>query len=156
MTPLQTAVEAAVRELVVELGPLDPAAAHAALWPYVRAAVAPYAPRAAQASVSTPRDRRVRRWQYTVRFWDSAGELVAETDPEQMEGTGAVPSIIAALAEELHGFVPAELHPEVTKARLPQLRNNLGRGPRAALRIPYADGSGAPHVCQMDIHRLEG
>jgi hypothetical protein len=73
-----------------------------------------------------------------------------------MEGTGGVPAIIEGLAEQLHGFVPAELHPAAVKAKLPQLRNNLGRQPRGVLRISYADGQGQPHICQMDIHRLEG
>jgi hypothetical protein len=156
MTRLETAVDEAVRLCVAEHGPMDPAAIHAALWPLVRAAAAPYAPRAAAPQPAAARDRRVRRWQYTVRFWNDAGELVGETDPEQMEGTGAVPQILATLAEQLHEFVPPELTPEAVKARLPQLRNNLGRGNHATLRISYADGGGRGHACQMDIHRLEG
>jgi hypothetical protein len=156
MTPLETAVESAVRELVAQAGPMDAEAVHAALWPYVRAAAAPYAPRPAVPVAATPKDRRAKVWQYTVKFWNADGELVGETDPERMEGTGGVPGIIEGLAEQLHGFVPPELHPDATKARLPQLRNNLGRQPRGVLRIPYADGQGQPHICQMDIHRLEG
>lgn len=155
MTPLETAVESAVRELVAQAGPMDAEAVYAALWPYVRAAAAPYAPRTAPPSPQT-RDRRAKVWQYTVKFWNADGELVGETDPERMEGTGGVPTILAGLAEQLHGFVPPELHPEATKAKLPQLRNNLGRQPRGVLRIPYADGQGQSHICQMDIHRLEG
>lgn len=156
MSPLESAVAAAVAALHAERGPLDAATTHAALWPYVRAAAAPYAPRTTQAPASPARDRRVRRWQYTVRFWDAAGELVAETDPEHMDGTGSVPQILSSLAEQLHGFVPPELSVEAVKARLPQLRNNLGRGSRGVLRIGYADGNGMMHSSQMDIHRLEG
>lgn len=157
MTPLETAVEFAVRELVAQSGPMDPEAVHAALWPYVRAAVAPYAPNKYPQPSASTRDRRAKYWQYTVKFWDAAGELVGETDPERMEGTGGVPGILYFLAEQLHeGFVPPELMPEATKTRLPQLRNNLGRQPRAVLRIPYADGQGQAYICQMDIHRLEG
>jgi YD repeat-containing protein len=155
MYPLQIAVEAAVRALVEQTGPMDAEQVHAALWPAVREAAAPYAPRSALPAAST-RDRRAKHWQYTVKFWDAAGELIGETDPARMEGTGGVPEILAGLAEQLHGFVPAEMHPEATRARLPQLRNNLGRQPRAVMRIGYADGQGQPHVCQVDIHRLEG
>jgi hypothetical protein len=145
----------AVRELVARHGPMDAAALQAALWPYVKVAAAPYAAQPTPAAATQLRDRRVRRWQYIVRFWDAAGELMAETDPEVMDGTGSVPAILASLAEQLHGFVPAELASEVTKARLPQLRNNLGRGSRGVVRVNYADGQGAAHICQMDIHRLE-
>ena len=156
MTPLETAVESAVRELVAQAGPMDAEAVHAALWPYVKAAAAPYAPCSAPPVATAPKDRRAKVWQYTVKFWDAAGELIGETDPERMEGTGSVPGILADLVEELHGFVPPELHPAAVKARLRQLRNNLGRQPRGVLRISYADGQGQPHICQMDIHRLEG
>jgi hypothetical protein len=156
MTPLEIAVDEAVRALVTERGPMEPEALHAALWPCVRAAAAHYAPRTTPAPASPARDRRVRRWQYTVRFWNDAGELVAETDPEHMEGTGSVPQILSSLAEQLHGFVPPELSVEAVKGRLQQLRNNLGRGSRGVLRIGYADGNGGGHTCQMDIHRLEG
>lgn len=152
--PLETAVGVAVRTLIAEHGPMDAAAAHATLWPYVRRAMSELAPASAAPAAEPARDRRVRRWQYVVRFWDGSGELVAETDPEVMEGTGNVPHILASLAQQLHGFVPWELHVEAVKARLPQLRNNLGRMSRATLRIAHADGSGAPFVCLVDIHRL--
>lgn len=152
---LETAVAAAVAALIAERGPMDPAAAHAALWPYVRDAAAPYAPRSVPAERGGSRDRRTRPWQYVVRFWDAAEELTAETDPEVMEGTGNVPTILANLAHQLHGFVPDELSEEATRSRLPQLRNNLGRGSHATLRIPYMDEAGAACNCQMDVHRLE-
>lgn len=155
MTPLETAVNDAVRLVMTEYGPMPPDALHAALWPYVRAAAAPYAERPVSPAPGAPRDRRVRLWQYTVRFWDAAAELAAETDPEQMEGTGGIPEILATLAKQLHGDVPADLMPEVTKTRLPQMRNNLGRYGKAALRVPY-EFAGETFVCQMDIHRLEG
>lgn len=156
MTPLETAVESAVRELVALHGPMGAEAAHAALWPYVKAAAGPYAPRAAAPLPKETRDRRAKVWQYTVKFWDEAGELVAETDPERMDGTGAVPETLAGLARQLHGYVPDDLRPHETRLRLPQLRNNLGRAQRASLRVKYTDNSGAAFVCQMDIHRLEG
>lgn len=155
MSAIETAVSAAVAALVEQHGPLEPAQAHAALWPYVRAAAAPYAPRSAPAPAAAAKDRRVRRWQYVARFWDAAGELIGETEPEVMEGTGSVPDILSALAVQLHDALPDALCAAEVKARLPQLRNNLGRGSRAVLRIPYTH-AGEQYTCQMDIHRLEG
>lgn len=156
MSDIQTAVSTAVSALMAERGPLEPAAAHAALWPYVQAAAAPYTWRAATPAPESTRDRRVRAWSYVVRFWDSANELVAETDPERMEGTGSIPEILSNLAAQLHDTLPDALNKAEIKARLPQLRNNLGRGARAVLRIPYEDAfSGESFICQMDIHRLE-
>lgn len=153
-TTVLASVESAVQALAHALGPQDAAAMHAALWPYVQAAAAPYAPRDVPAPSEPTGDRRTRPWQYVARFWDASGELVAETDPAIMDGTGNLPTIIATLATQLHEFLPAELHPEATKGRLPQLRNNLGRGKRAALRISYADGAGETCNCQVDVHRL--
>lgn len=155
MTPLESAVAAAVAALHAERGPMDAPATYAALWPYVRAAVAPSAGGEESPPVAPSSDRRVRPWQYTARFWDAAGELVAETDPEVMQGTGSVPEILATLAQQLHGGIPVEMYPAELKARLPQLRNNLGRYGKAVLRIPYVF-DGASLVCQLDVYRMEG
>lgn len=156
MTPLESAVADAVAALRDELGPMDARATHAALWPYVRAAVSPASAGEEAPPAASISDRRKKPWQYTARFWNADGELVAETDPEVMLGSGQIPEILAGLAQQLHGIVPLELAPEATKARLPQLRNNIGRYGKAVLRISYEHDIGATMLCQLDIYRMEG
>ncbi len=147
-----------VSELMEKEGLSDAAAVHAALWPDVCAAVRIYLEES-PAPVA-PADRRTRPWQYVARFWEIAQtgpELVAETDPAVMDGTGQIPGIVISLAAELHechpNLLPADLTHEALRERLPQLRVNLGRSPSAALRIPYAISEGS-YLCQLDVYRL--
>jgi hypothetical protein len=146
---------------------------HATLWPYVVSACATERALRAEPPITTP-DRRAKRWQYTVRFWrdtEMGPELVAETDPAVMLGTGDLPRIVADLAEQTHEYLPDDLALEETKKRLPQFRNNLGRASSAVLRIPYTvvevetDHTGRPvhqtvnntvasYMVQVDVLRL--
>jgi hypothetical protein len=158
-------VSAAVEEILSTLSPGDiptngtlVAAVHARLWPYVAAAVAA-AVAARDLPPSGSSDRRIRPWQYTARFWNLDGELIAETDPCIMQGTGGLPLIVLGLARELHGGaeLQAPMTAEGVKERLPQLRNNLGRADSATLRMSYtAQGTGltGSFACQIDVYRL--
>ncbi|MCK9513684.1 MAG: hypothetical protein M0R28_21005 [Pigmentiphaga sp.] len=142
---------------------------HAQLWPRLCGAIetelflsysnVPTAP--------TGKDRRAKPWQYVVRFWmqtPNGPELVGQTDPEIMMGTGEIPTIVTTIAAQLHeDGAPDELKPDAVKALLPQFRNNLGRANTATLRIPYvyADmdegemgGRAVEYLCQIDVYRL--
>lgn len=141
---------------------------HALLWPHLcRAVENELFVSYADAPATGPKDRRSKPWQYVARFWmktPNGPELVAETDPEIMHGTGELPTIVAKLAAQLHeDGAPDELKPEAVKALLPQFRNNLGRANTATLRIPYvyADmdegemgGRAVDYLCQIDVYRL--
>jgi hypothetical protein len=134
-------------------------ALHAAFWPYVSAAAEQVTPAETppEAVHATPADRRTRLWQVTLRFWATppAGpELVAETDPAVIEGTGGLPAAVADTAAQLHGEVPAALDAEHVRPTLPQLRNNLGRRGAAVLRLPYVWEEQA-YLCQVDVVRLD-
>lgn len=142
---------------------------HARLWPLVAASVEMHTD-PARPSSPVVRDRRVRSWQYVARFWYQGAngpELVAETDPTIMHGTGQLPEIIRELAAQLHecppNTLPDALSEEALKEKLPQFRNNLGRANNSALRIQYpfavleADPDGGhveTYLCQVDVHRL--
>lgn len=108
-------------------------------------------------------DKRAKPWQIQVRFWNGE-DLVGETDPEVIQGTGEIATMVAAVAADLHGTVPEELTVDAVKAHLPQLRNNLARQRAAVLRIKYeaADleddpvlaGRAVQYQCQVDVFRL--
>lgn len=169
MSDLATHVSAAVDAMLSEPGALADVppdrlgpAVHAALWPHVHAAVADALAARDLPAPAAPADRRARPWQYVARFWTADGDLVGETDPAVIHGTGELPGIVRALAAELHGdealFSP-EMDPDVLKGKLPQLRNNLGRADSAVLRIPYEilqpnGNRGESFVCQVDVYRL--
>jgi hypothetical protein len=126
---------------------------HARLWTYVTHAVRELDPSSAAEAPS--RDARSKPWQYVIRFIQvqaSGIQVVAETDPEIMQGTGHLPAIIAKYAQEMHDAIPAELDEEAVKKLILQMRNNLGRQGTATLRISYrlADGS---FQCQAIISK---
>lgn len=137
---------------------------HAYLWPFVQTA-AEHAVDAGivpdvepEAAAPEPRDQRVKLWQCTTRFWmmtANGPELMAETDPEIIEGTGLIPLRLESYGRMMHeeGSV-SELSEAALKERLPQLRNNLGRQGSAVLRIEYETG-GAAWLCQADVIRLD-
>lgn len=155
-TDVQRHVTAAVAEILPMLGASADMnhAVHAALWPYVVAAVLDIAP---TDTIPTATDRRTRPWRYVVRFWkrtDTGLDLVGETDPSIMMGTGEIATILQELTAEMHGAVPEAINEGQIRARLPQFRNNLGRGTSATLRIEYHALEGA-HIAQMDVYRLE-
>ena len=166
---LQELVLSAVTHLVETENLTSAADVHAALWPHVVQAFAECceAADAPPLPVEEPKDRRVRPWQYQARFWldtENGPELVAETDPDVMDGTGALPMIVRDLAASLHecelSDLPETLSHEALKEKLPQLRNNLGRAKRSALRIPYVflglhEESTAAYLCQVDVYRLD-
>ncbi|HEX2239156.1 MAG TPA: hypothetical protein VHJ19_12710 [Gammaproteobacteria bacterium] len=107
----------------------------------------------------TEGDRRAKQWGYIARFWSGLkGDpvLEAETEPAVMQGTGQLPTIVADLAEQMHGEIPAELTAEAIKARLPQVRNNLGRNDsgQTVLRVDYEIAGGDVWRCQVDIARV--
>lgn len=159
---IQRHVSAAVLELLREQPSehlRDPAYLHGKLLPYVESALQG---RDGPTPAPAPRDRRAKPWEYVARFWrlDDLGEadLIGETDRSIMYGTGQVPAILARLAGELHGGIPGELHPAITRRRLPQLRNNLGRAATSStLRITYDIEEGEQsgrYLCQLDIYRV--
>lgn len=134
---------------------------HAYLWPLVavatEAAAAAGAVPATEPAAPEPKDRRVRLWQCTVHFWrmtENGPELVAETDPEIIEGTGTLSALVEQYGLDLHGLSVPELHRDAIKAQLPQLRNNLGRRGSAVLRVEYSLGAES-WLCQVDVIRLE-
>lgn len=126
------------------------------LWAYVTHAMQEVNPSASLiAADSEPkRDGRSKTWQYIIRFWQRTPlgtELIAETDGvEAVQGTGELPAIVARYAQELHEQIPSELTEEAVKAKLPQLRNNLGRQGSAVLRMEYRAGDDA-YLCQVDV-----
>jgi hypothetical protein len=137
---------------------------HAYLWPFVATGVelavanGVYTPPADTPTPPEVQDKRVKRWRHRFYFWKISPighDLIAETDPEIMEGTGTLPDIVERYGLELHGAdaFPEELSIDATKARLPQLRNNLGRQGSAVLRIEYAVGDDR-WLCQVDVIRL--
>ena len=136
---------------------------HAYLWPLVaeateHAAASGLVPASDKGEPApAPRDQRVKLWQCVTRFWlrtENGPELMAETDPEILEGTGMLPPRLAHYATEMHaGHVP-EMAEDVLKERLPQLRNNLGRQGSAVLRVEY-EADGAAWLCQTDVIRLD-
>lgn len=161
MTTPQRLVDELVTLLAPHLpdGPVSLAErAHAALWPLVQEAVKKLPAEEKRALTPQKSDKRTRLWQYVVRFWlvrPTGPELVAETDPEIMEGTGSLPRVVRAYAQELHGRIPTDLSDGALRALLPQMRNNLGRSASTSLRVPYTHGDDA-FLCQFDITRLEG
>lgn len=132
------------------------------LWPFIVAAAEHAAaegvvPEDPEGAAPAPRDSRVKLWQCTTRFWlhsANGPELVAETDPEILEGTGMIPLQLEAYAWDLHEESVPELSQDSLKERLPQLRNNLGRQGSAVLRVEYEVG-GASWLAQVDVIRLD-
>lgn len=132
------------------------------LWPYVHAA-AEHAvsegvvPKAEKGAVAPePRDKRVKLWQCVTRFWlqtANGPELMAETDPEVIEGTGTLTTLVPKYGKEMHGVSVPDLTAKAVKERLPQLRNNLGRQGSAVLRIEHQIGD-EQWLCQVDVIRL--
>jgi hypothetical protein len=146
-------VLSATRLIIADMGDAPDASSleervHARLWTYVTHAVRELDPSSAAEAPS--RDARSKPWQYVIRFVQVAPtgiQVIAETDPEIMQGTGHLPAIIAKYAEELHetlpGAGPAELSDEAVKKLIPQMRNNLGRQGTATLRISYLFAAGS-------------
>jgi len=134
---------------------------HAYLWPFVQSAAEFAAAEGivppTESPAPDPRDRRVRLWQCVTRFWlrsEGGDELVAETDPEVLEGTGMIPLMLEDYGLDMHEVAVPELSRDALKGRLPQLRNNLGRQGSAVLRIEY-ELAGASWLCQTDVIRLD-
>jgi hypothetical protein len=159
MSDLKSHVSAAVEALCASPSfPVDvpadrlAAALHARLWPHVEEAVGTYL---AGRDLPAPgrADRRARPWQYVARFWDASGELIGETDPAIIQGTGELPGVAQRLMEELHEGVAFSDMQETIKARLPQLRNNLGRADNSVMRIPYRVEE-RDFLCQLEVYRL--
>lgn len=137
-----------------------PEEVHARLWPHVRTAFHELVPPPEPSAPDSPapkRDRRTRPWQYVVRFWRDE-DLLGETDPAIIRGTGELVVILPALAAQLHEGGSHDLTEERVKEKLPQFRTNLGRGANATLRIPYLaadpDGSELDYMVQVDVYRL--
>lgn len=130
---------------------------HARLWSYVTHAVRELNPSAIE-SQTPKRDSRAKPWKYVVRFWnvtELGNNLIAESDEEIMQGTGALKQVIPQYAGDLHeGFIPPELSEESIKSKLTQLRNNLGRQGSAVLRIPYTIGEDN-FLCNVDVVSLD-
>lgn len=152
-------VLSATRLIMQDMGEAPDAASleervHARLWTYVTHAVRELDP--SSAAETPARDARSKPWQYVIRFVQAAPtgiQVVAETDPEIMQGTGHLPAIIAKYAEEMHdGVIPAELSEEAVKKLIPQMRNNLGRQGTATLRISYKFGDDS-FQCQATISK---
>lgn len=162
MSEIATHVAAAVGLALSNNPSMDatPEAVHAFLWAHVKQAVD--AERGAMDLPPIEQDKRIKPWLYVARFWDNGPigpELIGETDPTLMNGTGELPSIIRTLAAEVHetNTLPPKLAEEHLKTLLPQLRNNLGRGNNATLRINYCleNIEAAPdYICQVDVFRL--
>jgi hypothetical protein len=126
---------------------------HARLWTYVTHAVRELDP--SSAAEAPARDARSKPWQYVIRFVQVGGagiQVVAETDPEIMQGTGHLPAILVKYAQEMHDAVPDELSEEAVKKLIPQMRNNLGRQGAATLRISYTF-AGESFQCQAIISK---
>lgn len=130
---------------------------HIALWPYVTHAVAEVLVPSAPAPDAPKPDRRSKSWRVVVRFWhahaDGVAELVAETDPETITGTGKLPELIKKYAEEMcpdDALFPSALVAASIRERIPQLRNNLGRQGSATLRIEYIY-EGAEYLCEVSV-----
>lgn len=160
----------AARAAARDSRPLDETV-QALIWPHVRSAVDALGEPTDGAESAARSDQRTKPWQYVARFWQhtpNGPELVAETDPEIMHGTGELPAIVQGLASQLHecaaNTLPDALSDDSLRDRLPQLRNNLGRGRAAVLRIEYTfvhlddepplEGSAADFLCQVDVYRL--
>ena len=125
---------------------------HGKLWPYVTHAVRELNPSAVP---TAKRDGRSKSWQYVVRFWEMTAigpQQLAVTDVEMMQGTGSLVGIVQGYVMELHEIdtLPSELSEESIKAKLPQLRNNLGRQDSAVLRLEYKLGDDS-YLCQVDV-----
>lgn len=152
-------VQRAVSALLPDVGEnITAPALHAALYPYVVMAAAEIG--AESGTTAPPKsDRRSKPWQVVIRFWNqgpNGPELGGETDPLVVEGTGELATMIPDLAAQLYGDVPEPLSEEAVKARLPQLRNNLGRAKSAALRIDFGHLGAEPRgTCQADVYRLD-
>jgi hypothetical protein len=130
---------------------------HSRIWPYVTHAVKELNPSAIE--TQTPkRDSRTKSWKYVIRFWNVTAignNLIAESDEEIMQGTGALKQVIPQYAGELHeNYIPTELSEDSIKSKLSQLRNNLGRQGSAVLRIPYAVGE-ENFLCNVDVVSLD-
>lgn len=140
---------------------------HTRLWSYVTHAVQEVRPSASSASSAEApkKDGRSKAWQCVVRFWivatpgtlipaGSPGvELIAETDPEIIQGTGSLPEIVERYATEMHpddALFPSALTTAAIKEKLLQLRNNLGRYNKASLRMEYVV-DGVSYLCQVDV-----
>lgn len=128
------------------------------LWAYVTHAVHEVQnPPSSAPEAPAKRDGRSKAWQCVVSFYKiNSGNplLIAETDPETIQGTGSLPDLIEKYAAELHEteyhLLPSPLM--VIDKKIPQLRNNLGRQGKASLRIPYdyADGS---YLCEVHVSK---
>lgn len=150
----------AVRLIVQDLngspdGPSLEERIHARLWPYVTHAVRELNP-SAIANEPVKRDGRSKSWQYVLRFWNQTPigpVMIAETDTEIMSSTGSLPAIVAQYAGEMHEDIAiTELSEASIKAKLAQLRNNLGRQGSAVLRVSYEIGD-EQYLCQVDVTR---
>jgi hypothetical protein len=165
-------IEAAVAEVLPTITPEElrrhrPAGIVAArLYAYIDAATTHLLPDAASEEINPDAgaaDKRAKPWQLQIRFWQG-DELVGETDPEVITGTGQIAEAVATVAADLHGETPSELGPDAVKKLLPQLRNNLARQAAAVMRIKYtaADidedpvfaGREMEYLCQIDVFRL--
>lgn len=159
---IQTGVASAVTEAIPHVPGGDTPLVHrvhAYLYPYVQRAVE----EAGTGENAQKQDRRIKPWQYVARFWQTVNgepELIAETDPAIMNGTGEIPDLICNLAAELHEVsahdLPAEVRVKALET-LPQLRNNLGRQGSAVVRLQYAmdvDGEDTDFFLQLDVMRL--
>jgi hypothetical protein len=164
-------IAAAIAEVLPKINPdelkrgIRPSSIVAArLFPYIEAATSSLL---AAADLERPAeeqtDRRAKPWQAQLRIW-SGEELVAETDPEVIDGTGQLPELVEDIASQLHETAPAELQQANVRGMLPQLRNNLARQKSAVLRIEYTApdlsedprlaGRAAQYLCQVDVFRL--
>lgn len=130
---------------------------HKALWSYVTHAVDEVLRPSAAVAGAPKQDRRSKAWQCVIRFCrttpPSGLDLVAETDPETIQGTGALPQLIEQYAAEMHpddALFPSELVAASIRERIPQMRNNLGRQGRATLGIEY-EYDGCTYLCQVDV-----
>lgn len=141
----------------------DAVLAHNALWPYVTHAVEEIANPSAPVPDAPKPDRRSKSWRVVVKFYtlrpevpgaDADGKwLIAETDPEIVQGTGSLPELIEKYAEEMcpdEALFPSPLVAAKLRERIPQLRNNLGRQGSATLRIEYIY-EGAAYLCEVSV-----
>lgn len=154
--PIQDRVNALVEELLPRVASTPaaqrPTALLGVLLPYIREALADDTAGAVPASTG---DRRAKTWLCVVRFW-RRDELLAESEPFTIQGTGTIPQLIRDYAAQVHGCgidaLPAQLDFAALKDMLPQMRNNLGRYASTTLRVPYVlDGE---HVCQVDVSHI--
>lgn len=135
-----------------------PLSVHSAIWPLIREAVER---EVGELPIPESTDKRAKKWQYVAYFWKLTGtgpDLIGETDPVIIAGTGGLALHVPRLAAQLHdcpiSHLPPEIREDGIKAMLPQLRNNLGRSERGAgvLRITYDHGG--PYLCQVDVVRV--